>query len=637
MAVGRHDINHVVTIPIQPEEEEKKAEQPILIIPPNEIPEVEEACPPGWEHPILQLPEEFPEFGAEHPILEIPQILSPILELPEGTEIPEVGGGNGGSGGTDGEGETSETEDDEDENSETSETSETDTDETSETSEEDQEPEEEKTSEIETDETPEEPEEPSEPEEEEFVFPTENVPFEVEVLRLGDRVNSALNGWERDYEITANATPRSGHRFVLSVIQVNNTPQANTHNVMIPQPWNQLTIGNVWAGTILNMRTFTNGGVRAIRENDLHQSHGGWLRVLELTAENRIVRFGWTRIWRNRLATADESLPFPWHPYLVPAEPNPNLKTAKIAFSAFSSIPMQKFGGSEYEIIQNETAAAAVRACRAANTDWYTITYLGATSDEIVEIARYIESEKLHSLHFYTTDEDLVLTNQPTSVFRRLRDLGFMRSIGQFSRTPFAVCGIVGVAMGLNTRTSRSAFTLMHKRPRGIAPDKLTQVENLRKISGNYFISRGFDDSYSMFESGETADRTWCDEVINLDMLVNDLQRAILDLFISHPKIAKTEEGVNTIKLAMQPALEKARLIGFIAPGVWNGGEIYTENHYAPIRSGTALPLGYRIVSEPVDLQSQADRDTRLSPPIYVAIKLAGAIHSVAIRIDVNR
>ena len=133
------------------------------------------------------------------------------------------------------------------------------------------------------------------------------------------------------------------------------------------------------------------------------------------------------------------------------------------------------------------------------------------------------------------------------------------------------------------------------------------------------------------------ADGTWFDEMLHLDMLVNDLQLAILDLLVARPKIPQTESGVNAIKLAMAPSLVRSRRIGFIAPGRWNGPDIYITHDYAPLRMGDMLADGYMILSEPVDFQTQAEREARIAPPIYIPIKLAGAIHSVIVRIDVNR
>ena len=44
-----------------------------------------------------------------------------------------------------------------------------------------------------------------------------------------------------------------------------------------------------------------------------------------------------------------------------------------------------------------------------------------------------------------------------------------------------------------------------------------------------------------------------------------------------------------------------------------------------------------KIQSEPINAQLQADRDARKAPPIYVSLKLAGAIHHVTVQVDVNR
>ena len=134
-----------------------------------------------------------------------------------------------------------------------------------------------------------------------------------------------------------------------------------------------------------------------------------------------------------------------------------------------------------------------------------------------------------------------------------------------------------------------------------------------------------------MFESGVMANGTWFDEMINLDMLANNMQLSIMDLLKSTNKIPQTESGVTQIKLAIKPDLDKMVTTGFLAPGVWNGPPILT------LATGDTLPDGYIILSEAIADQSQADRDARIAPPIYTPLKLAGAIHSVVLQIDVNR
>jgi hypothetical protein len=77
--------------------------------------------------------------------------------------------------------------------------------------------------------------------------------------------------------------------------------------------------------------------------------------------------------------------------------------------------------------------------------------------------------------------------------------------------------------------------------------------------------------------------------------------------------------------------LEKARNIGFIAPGIWNTSSILS------VQTGDTLTRGYIVISDSIASQSQADREARKSPPIYILVKLSGSIEEVAIKLYVNR
>ncbi len=288
---------------------------------------------------------------------------------------------------------------------------------------------------------------------------------------------------------------------------------------------------------------------------------------------------------------------------------------------------------------KNETVLEAIRACRNKNTDWYIVMYCGASKDDILAISEYIETAVPSSLFGFTSNEKDVFTGSKENIFNLLKDYKRIRTFGQYTETEDAVAAIIGYAMGANTKTSRSAFTLMHKTEVGVLPDDIdeTQVYYLKKANANYYVSRGYDGEYSMYENGVMCGEAYFDEILNLDMLVNDMQLAILDLLKSRPKIPQTEAGMNDIKLAVKPSLDKSRLIGFIAPGKWNGPSIWLTNDYCPLETGDMMPDGYMILSEPIDNQTQADRDERKAAPIYTPIKLSGAIHSAIVQIDVNR
>ncbi len=313
--------------------------------------------------------------------------------------------------------------------------------------------------------------------------------------------------------------------------------------------------------------------------------------------------------------------------FIMVAEVNADNKVLKVGEAEIGGEPIA------LNIPPNESVTEALRACRAKNTDWYAMMYCGATKQDIEDIAAYIESAYPSSVQFYTTGDEDVLSGDEGNIFEVLKSKSYKRSIGQYSKSSDAVASIMGWAMGANTGTAGSAYTLKFKTEVGVTPDDLTDqdVINITKNNGNYYVSRGADDEYNMFESGVMADGTWFDEMINLDMLANNMQLSIMDLLKSTNKIPQTESGVTQIKLAIKPDLDKMVTTGFLAPGVWNGPPILT------LATGDTLPDGYIILSEAIADQSQADRDARIAPPIYTPLKLAGAIHSVVLQIDVNR
>ena len=195
----------------------------------------------------------------------------------------------------------------------------------------------------------------------------------------------------------------------------------------------------------------------------------------------------------------------------------------------------------------------------------------------------------------------------------------------------------MGYAMGQNRSTSNSAFTLAYKKLVGVTTDDLTETQvqyvcgdsETEGVNGNVYVNRA--DSYDILQEGCMADGTYFDEILNLDMLKNEITLSVMDLLTSQPKIPNTDAGVVSIINVINVACNKFVKTGFIAPGVWNGGEVLN------LTNGTTLDAGYIVMAEAVADQSQADRDARKAPPIYVCIKTAGAIHYVTIAVNVNR
>ncbi len=288
-----------------------------------------------------------------------------------------------------------------------------------------------------------------------------------------------------------------------------------------------------------------------------------------------------------------------------------------------------------------ETFVQALQACREASTEWYIAICLGAAYADHIACAAYIESVTPSSVYAYNTSDAGVLTGDesPPDIFTYLKSLDYSRSIGQYATTQgavypnniYGIVAIMGYACGQNSGLANSAFTLKFKQEVGIAVEPLTSTEIgiLEGNNGNVYLE--YANYYTIFEQGKMADGTFFDERINLDMFVNNLQLTIMDLLYQNPKIPQTDAGVTQLIQACNEACDEAVRVGFLGPGTWTGPNVLN------LKTDDPLPAGYLVQAEALSTQSQADREARESVPLYIAIKEAGAVHSVLIGVYVNR
>jgi hypothetical protein len=314
------------------------------------------------------------------------------------------------------------------------------------------------------------------------------------------------------------------------------------------------------------------------------------------------------------------------------ANSSPEYRAAQLSFSAQKKPSRLAVGVWDEE--NSETPLAAIQACREANSEWYIVYFANTSpiSDALaLSIAAYIEAAAPSSCFFFDTDDAAILGNANGNLFEQLKALKYRRTLGLYTTSEYAAASIMGYAMGANTATRNSAYTLAYKTLPGALPENLTntQVENIKKNYGNVYINRG--EYYNVFEQGVSFGNIPFDEMINLDKLANDIQLGIMDLLYQYPKVPQTEGGITQIVNAIIEPLEQAVRIGFIAPGVWKGQDILE------LAYGEFLPKGYAIQPDSLDGQPQTDRENRIAPPIYVSIKLAGAIEHVTVQVDVNR
>lgn len=287
-----------------------------------------------------------------------------------------------------------------------------------------------------------------------------------------------------------------------------------------------------------------------------------------------------------------------------------------------------------------ETALQAMEACRLASTQWWAACSLAAVDADHIAIGEWAQGITPQLMYFYTTGTAPSLNGTTGNVFSVLKAGSFSRAFGIYSTVQqglapnniYSQAAAMGVAMGLNTGLANSYFTMKFKQLIGIIaePLNLTQIGVIEGNNGNLYLDFANGD-YNWIEQGVVASGQFFDEILNLDMLASNIQFNCVDLLTSVPSIPQTNAGQSQILNAVNQACAQSALIGFIAPGTWEGVTILN------LSAGTSLPNGYTSQSASYLTQATADKVARKSMPVYVAIIEAGAVHSILIGVYVQQ
>lgn len=282
-----------------------------------------------------------------------------------------------------------------------------------------------------------------------------------------------------------------------------------------------------------------------------------------------------------------------------------------------------------------ETPLVALTALADKSGAWYSANFADAslTPSQHVANAGFIEASGISRMYGVTSqDAQELVPGQTTSVGYQLAQLGYERTYWQYSSTnPYAAVSMFARASTVNFDGSNTTITLKFKNEPGIVPENLsaTQANAIEANNGNVFVA--YNNDTSILEQGTMASGAYFDEIHGLAWLQNAIQTAVYNVLVSNPKVPQTDAGVNQLVTAVNAQCAQGVTNGLIAPGVW------TLTGFGGLNQGDTLSSGYYTYAPPIATQSQADREARKAPPIQCAVKLAGAIHSVTINVNVNR
>jgi hypothetical protein len=125
------------------------------------------------------------------------------------------------------------------------------------------------------------------------------------------------------------------------------------------------------------------------------------------------------------------------------------------------------------------------------------------------------------------------------------------------------------------------------------------------------------------------------DEVFNLAWLKLALEVAGFNVLAqTQTKLPQTEAGMDVLKGGYRQVCAQAVINAMAAPGTWTSPDTFgsPEDFKRNIEE-----QGYFIYSQPISQQSSVDRDARKAPLVQIALKLAGAVHSSDVIVNINR
>ena len=236
-------------------------------------------------------------------------------------------------------------------------------------------------------------------------------------------------------------------------------------------------------------------------------------------------------------------------------------------------------------------------------------------------------------LQYDVFDAPANLTVDPTNVVWdiKLSSLTNYRMLFSKAGNRKLAASYMARAHTVNFAAENSALT-MHLKELAVAAEEYTQTQvNQAQIVGLDLYTT-IKLTPALLTSGANG---FTDERFNLIAFVDFLQIDMYNLLKqTSTKIPQTTRGVNQlIDQAEKTTLQFVRA-GVFAPGTWSSPDTFGD--LDTFRRGISNN-GFYWLAGSLAAQAQNSREARQSPVLQGAVKLAGAIHSVDIIVNVNR
>jgi hypothetical protein len=264
---------------------------------------------------------------------------------------------------------------------------------------------------------------------------------------------------------------------------------------------------------------------------------------------------------------------------------------------------------------------------------WYALTVLGASDADHQAVAGFIEATTTY--HFYgvsTQSAGVLSAVSTTDIAYLLSQLKYNRTAVQYSSSsPYSVVSMLARILTVDYAGSNTALTLFYKQEPSVTAETLTNTQITALEAKNCNVLVSYNNNTSIIEPGVCVSGNYVDTVIGSAAFAVAIQTAVFNLlYLSPNKIPQTDSGTHIIVTTIEQVCTQFVNDGLLAAGTW------TSAGFGSLNQNDFLPKGYYVFAPPVARQSVSDRAKRISVPIQIAAKLAGAVHSVNLSVIVN-
>jgi len=176
-----------------------------------------------------------------------------------------------------------------------------------------------------------------------------------------------------------------------------------------------------------------------------------------------------------------------------------------------------------------------------------------------------------------------------------------------------------------------TANTMANKELKTVLPDVIGEADLAKTKQTGLTVYTTVKDVPNLFLSGRNS---YTDDEYNTIALVDALQTDSFNLLhLTNTKIPQTTKGLLQITDTIKKTLKRFVTNGVIAPGTWTLPDRFGDLNVFDKEIET---IGFYVFPNPLSSQTTDERAERETPPIQIAVKFAGAFHSIDIILNIN-